>query len=101
MTEFVKVATLGDLPPGECGAFPYRSTSVALFNVSGIIHALDNFCSHQGGPLGQGLLRDTIVSCPWHGWEFDVTSGHCRNQVNAGLARYRVKIEGEDILIAP
>jgi nitrite reductase/ring-hydroxylating ferredoxin subunit len=50
---------------------------VALFNVDGRYHALEGICPHQGGPLGKGSVDGPVVSCPWHGWRFDVRSGQC------------------------
>ena len=56
-------------PEGVCR----RGRVIALFNVDGTFYALDGVCPHQGGPLGQGTLEGCIVTCPWHGWQFDVT----------------------------
>ena len=72
---------------------------VALFNVDGKFYALDGICPHAGGPLGEGELRGTVVTCPWHGWQFDVTTGqHC---LNARLMHqtFAVRVEGDDILV--
>ncbi len=52
----------------------------AVYNVDGQFHVLDGICPHAGGPLGKGMLRGNTVTCPWHGWQFDVTTGkHCLN----------------------
>jgi nitrite reductase/ring-hydroxylating ferredoxin subunit len=48
---------------------------VALANVAGSFHAIDGLCPHQGGPLGTGMLCNGVLTCPWHGWQFDVTTG--------------------------
>ena len=65
-----------DLPNiGASTEVVVAGTIVALFNVDGDYFALDGICPHQGGPLGQGALHGCIVSCPWHGWEYDVKNG--------------------------
>ena len=72
---------------------------VALFNVEGTFYALDGVCPHAGGPLGEGTLRGTTVTCPWHGWQFDVASG--QNCLNHRMTHksFAVKVEGDDVLV--
>src|SRR5206468_6739923 len=66
-----------EVPPGSSKVVQINERVVAIFNVDGTLHALDNTCPHQGGPLGEGYLEDNgVVSCPWHGWTFDV----CRSE---------------------
>lgn len=69
-----------DCPPGAAREFVAEGRVVAIFNVQGDIYALDGICPHQGGPLGQGTLEGCIVTCPWHGWQFDVRDG--QNQLS-------------------
>ena len=65
-----------DIPTeGASAEIVVAGNIVALFNVDGELHALDGICPHQGGPLGQGALHGCVVSCPWHGWESDVSDG--------------------------
>jgi len=66
---------LRNLPPGTGKAFTVAGRRVGLFNVDGRIHAIDDICPHAGAPLSDGPLSGKIVSCPWHGAEYDVTSG--------------------------
>ncbi len=72
---------------------------LALFNVDGTYSALDGVCPHQGGPLGKGRLEGRIVTCPWHGWQFDVCNG--QHQLTARLHQpsYEVRVEGEYVLV--
>jgi nitrite reductase/ring-hydroxylating ferredoxin subunit len=70
---------------------------LALFNVSGSYYALDNTCPHRGGPLGEGFLDGKVVTCPWHGWSYDVTNGVCPVNPNIAVRSYPVKIEGSDV----
>ena len=72
MPRFVKLATLDELPPGGSKEVEHGGRIFALFNVDGVISAIDGLCPHQGGPLADGPIHGTYVSCPWHGWEFCV-----------------------------
>ena len=94
-----RVASVGDLAPGSGVELTAAGRVIALFNVGGEFFALDGVCPHAGGPLGEGVLDGTTVTCPWHGWQFDVTSGkHCLN-ANIQHARFPVKIDGDDIYV--
>ena len=78
----------------------YNASAPLLFNVDGQISAIDGICPHQGGPLAEGQLEGTLVTCPWHGWQFDVRTG--QNSLGGRLRQpvYEVKIEGQDVLVA-
>ena len=62
----VRVAAEGEVPVGEGRVVEASGRALALFNVDGVYHCLDNLCPHRGGPLGEGDLDDRLVSCPWH-----------------------------------
>ena len=100
MAEFVKVCKKGDVPAGSGKTVDVNSKAVALFNVDGNFHAVDNTCLHRGGPLGEGELDGKTITCPWHGWRYDVTTG--ANEMNPAIAvaKYQVRVEGEDVLVA-
>ncbi len=69
-----------DVPPGSSQEFTVGGRIVALFNDAGQFHAIDGICAHQGGPLAKGKFKDGVVTCPWHGWQFQVANGnHCLN----------------------
>ena len=99
MPGFVRVASINDLPPGECREVELEGRLVALFHVDGRVYALDGVCPHAGGPLGDGMLEGTVVTCPWHGWQFDVTTGQNTYNPACVQRRYEVKIEGDEILL--
>ncbi|MCM8794935.1 MAG: Rieske 2Fe-2S domain-containing protein [Candidatus Omnitrophica bacterium] len=99
MPTFYKVLTLGDLPPGQGKTVRVGNQTVAVFNVNGRIYATGNSCVHRGGPLGEGHLEGTTVTCPWHAWRFDVTTGESQVSPDAKVPTFPVKIEGEDILV--
>jgi nitrite reductase/ring-hydroxylating ferredoxin subunit len=72
---------------------------VALFNVAGEFFALDGVCPHQGGPLGQGILEGETVTCPWHGWQFNVCSGQCRLSPSVAQPTIPLRIEEEAVFV--
>jgi nitrite reductase/ring-hydroxylating ferredoxin subunit len=97
---FVKVCKQSDIPAGTGKTVIVNGKPVALFNVEGTFHAIDDTCIHRGGPLGEGELDGKIAICPWHGWRWDVTNGV--NQLNPAISikTYEVKVEGDDVLVA-
>ena len=99
MGEFVRVTGTTDVKPSSGIVAEVNGKTLAVFNVDGTFHAIDNTCVHRGGPLGEGELAGNVVTCPWHGWEYDVTTGGCVNNPAATVARYQVKIEGADVKV--
>ena len=99
MPEFLPAIAAADLPPGRAAEVVVHGQAIALFNIGGTFHALDGRCPHRGGPLGQGFLDGSRVSCPWHNYTFDVTTGE--NVVSADLkvARYEVKVEDGRVFV--
>jgi nitrite reductase/ring-hydroxylating ferredoxin subunit len=92
------VAPLSSLPPGTGKAFTVAGRQLALFNSGGRLFAIDNICPHEGAPLAEGSLEGTIVTCPWHAAEFDLTSGKvlCPPAVE-DVQSYPVFVNGETI----
>lgn len=91
-----KVATLKDLPRRGGKVVKAGGALIALFNVDGTLYAIDNECPHQGGPLAEGDLKGTLVRCPWHLWQYDVTSGQCLSNPFGHVRSYPVEVtEGE------
>jgi nitrite reductase/ring-hydroxylating ferredoxin subunit len=93
MSKWIRVALLDDCPPGAACELVAENRIIALYNIDGTFHALDGICPHQGGPLGKGALAGCVVTCPWHGWQFDVTTG--QHQTNASLrhAQFSVRVD--------
>ena len=100
MTNFVKVASIGDLKAGENKVVNVNGNDVGLFNVDGEFFAISNTCLHRGGPLGEGFLEGDVVTCPWHGWRFNVKTGVSPVIPTAKVTTYPVKIEGNDVMVA-
>ena len=101
MAELLKVAKKTDVPEGTCKHVELedRGIAVALYNVGGKLYAMDGTCPHMGGPLGEGDLDGNVVTCPWHGWQFDVTTGNCAVRPGTKQTAYPVKTDGDDILV--
>ena len=98
MPEFVKVAKTDEVAPGQAKLVEAGGKEIALFNLAGAFHAIDNNCTHAGGPLCEGELDGTEVTCPWHGASFDVTSGQVLGPpAPQSVRHYNVHIEGSDI----
>ncbi len=100
MAEFEKVAELSELQSaGATKIVPVNGREVALFNVDGKVCAIENVCPHKGGPLGEGMLEGNVVTCPWHGWQFDVTTGKSPVVATASVPCYEVKVDGTAVLV--
>ncbi|MBI4227923.1 MAG: Rieske (2Fe-2S) protein [Candidatus Omnitrophica bacterium] len=99
MPNFVKIGQTADIPDGEGRTFEIEGQQVAIFNVGGQFHAVEGSCPHRGGPLGEGYLEHNVVSCPWLGWRFDVTTGVSPVNPEATVSCYPVKVEGADLLV--
>jgi nitrite reductase (NADH) small subunit len=95
----VKVATRSEIAPGTAKTVEVNGKQVALFNVGGQLYAIDNTCLHRGGPLGEGEIDGKIVTCPWHGWEYDVTTGATLDDPAKKVACFKVQFSGDDVLI--
>jgi nitrite reductase/ring-hydroxylating ferredoxin subunit len=96
---FLRAAKTGEVPPGAIREFQVNGKTVALANVQGRFFAIDNTCLHRGGPLGQGVLEDNIVTCPWHGWQYDVTTGKVVVNPAVGVKPYAIELRGEEIFV--
>lgn len=99
MGEFVRVTGTTDVKSGQGIVVEVNGKTLAVFNIDGALHAIDNTCIHRGGPLGEGDLEGSVVTCPWHGWQYDVTTGACVANPAAKVERYEVKVEGTDVKV--
>jgi nitrite reductase (NADH) small subunit len=73
--------------------------AVCLANVGGELSAIDNWCPHRRGPLGQGWVEGGSVVCPWHSWTFDVKTGVAESPVHERVRVFAVRVQGEDVLV--
>ena len=99
MAKFVKVADTDELEPGQCKTVRANDRIIALYNVDGTFYASDDTCSHNGGPLGEGTLEGTTITCPWHHWQYDVTTGQMKVNASTKIDTYAVRVEGTDVLV--
>ena len=99
MGEFVKVARANEIAPGQARLVNVKGKEIALFNVDGAYFALENACTHEEGPLAEGDVEGYEVTCPWHGWQYDVTTGqHCLAP-RIRQDRFDVEVRGDDLYI--
>jgi nitrite reductase (NADH) small subunit len=100
MAEFQRVMSVSELPPeGEAREAVCGARLICIANLGGKISAMDNVCPHRGGPLGQGIIEEGKLICPWHAWAFDIKTGVAVHTPDAKVEVYEVKIEGDDVLV--
>jgi len=100
MAVLTKIAKTSEIPAGTGKVVEAGGKTIAVFNCEGSFYAVDNTCKHRGGPLGEGSLSGKTVTCPWHGWEYDVSTGECAMDASITVQKFAVKVEGDDILVA-
>jgi len=96
---WVRLAAVADCPQGEGREFAIHGRLIALFHLEDRFAAIDGVCPHQGGPLGQGELNGCVVTCPWHGWQYDVTTGCHTSLPNLKQDEFQLKVVDEEIFI--
>ena len=99
MPEWIDIAAAAECPPGTSIERVVNGRMVAVANVEGSWHAIDGLCPHQGGPLGTGALCGPTLTCPWHGWQFDVTTGRHLLSVTMRQTVHDVREEGGRLLV--
>ncbi len=100
MAVFTVVARLEEVPPGSGSSFTVGEKQIAIFNVDGIVYAMDDSCQHKGASLGNGQLNGKVVTCRAHGWRYDVTTGSTMASPGYGVTAYPAKVVDGKILIA-
>jgi nitrite reductase/ring-hydroxylating ferredoxin subunit len=97
---FTKVATIQEIPSGQAKKVTVGNRQVALFNVDGTFYAIDDTCTHRGGPLSEGELEGKEITCPWHGARFDVSTGtHLSPPAPRDVTSYKVQVVGEEVQV--
>src|SRR5438132_9298921 len=100
MTTSKRVAAVGEVPEGEVRVFTVNGTHLAVANVDGTFYAIDDVCTHDGGPLGEGILFGDQIECPRHGARFDVKTGRPRTLPAVTPVRtYPVEVEAGEIKV--
>ncbi len=100
MSEFVKVADLNDITdPGHIVA-EVEDHIIAVFRVEGNVYAIDDVCTHDGGPLAEGELEGHAVACPRHGAKFDIRTGEALSMpAIKPTATFEVKVENDEVFV--
>jgi 3-phenylpropionate/trans-cinnamate dioxygenase ferredoxin subunit len=100
MPEFVPVAKVADVPDPGKELVEVGDHLIALFHVDGKFYAIDDVCTHDGGPLAHGTLEDHTIACPRHGAKFDIRTGAALTMpATKPTASYEVKVEGDVVLV--
>jgi len=98
--EFRKVARVEEIPPGTIRAVQAGEEEIAIANVGGEFFATQHPCLHLKGPIGDGRLEGKTLSCPWHGWQYDVQTGRNEFDHEIRLQTFEVRVEDGDVKIA-
>lgn len=97
---FVTVAKTGEIASGGRKIVEVRGHEIAILNVNGAFCAVGNTCPHEGGPVGEGEIAGGEITCPWHAWSFNLTTGACVTTEDEAIPIYPVKVEGDEIKVA-
>jgi nitrite reductase (NADH) small subunit len=95
----MRTAKTNEITPGTIREFHVEGRAIGVANVDGKFYAINNTCLHRGGPLGQGSMSGKVVTCPWHGWQYDVTTGKVTQNPAVGVDCYPLEVRGEDIYV--
>ena len=100
MGKLVKVASAAEVPSGSGKFVEVEGKRIAVFNVGGRYYAIDNACPHRGGPLSEGTLEGEVVTCPWHGSKFNVTTGAVLSPpAQSGVTHYPLRESGGELSV--
>lgn len=94
-----RAAKMDEIPLGQIREFTVNGRAIAVANIDGKFFAINGICLHQGGSLGEGQLDGTVVTCPWHGWQYDVTTGKLAQQPSGGVPCYSVELRGDEVFV--
>jgi len=98
---YVSVAKVGEIPPGGVKVVRLDDQEIAVFNLAGEYHAMDDVCTHDGGPLAEGTIEGHVIECPRHGARFDIRSGAVLAMpATSPVTTYKVRVEGDEIQVA-
>ena len=100
MPEFIRVATVAEVPPGTIKAVEVQGLQIALYNLGGEFFATQEHCTHADAPLTDGAIEDGEVICPWHGARFNIKNGQATcGPAYGDLSTYRVRVVGDAVEI--
>jgi nitrite reductase (NADH) small subunit len=93
--QFVGVGRVSDFAPGAGRMVVVAGRHVALFRLGDEFFAIDNLCLHRAGPLCDGQIDNGVVTCPWHGWSYEIRTGTMVQDPRVGVSKHDVQIEGD------
>ena len=99
--EWVKACLVNDIKNDRAKIVTVSGERVAIFKYNGKLSAVNNFCRHQGGPLGEGKVVDGCITCPWHGYQYLPENGQSPPPFTEKVETYRLKLEGDEVWIHP
>ena len=99
MSQVITVGKVGDLPPGESKVITVGRKDIAVFNVNGTFHAIDDCCPHAGASLAGGHVEDGVVTCPWHAWRFRLSDGAWDDNPRVKTGCYPVVLDGDVVKV--
>lgn len=100
MSEFVRICLASEVPPeGEVAEFTVKGRALCVAHVNGAVAVLDGVCPHEGGPLGEGIVEDGRVVCPWHAYAFDPRSGVADQDPEVKAEVFEAKIEEGELRV--
>lgn len=100
MSNYRKVARADDIPPGAKKIVEVDGVEIVIVNLDGVFYALEDVCTHDGGPLGEGRLEGCQLICPRHGARFDVRTGAALTMPAVEAApTYAVRVQDGDVLV--
>ena len=99
MSEFVSVGRVSDFVPGQGRIVVVNGRHVALFRLDDGFFAIDNLCLHQAGPLCEGEIDGGVVTCPWHGWSYEIRSGTLVQDPRVGVSKHNTRIVNDDVQV--
>ena len=101
MADMVRVGSVDEVPKGGMKGFEANGKKILVANIGGKFYAMGAACTHVGGPLPKGSLEDNVVTCPWHGSKFDVTTAKCvGGPAKKDEPKYEVKVQGKDLMVS-
>ena len=96
----IKIASVDEVSPGTAKCVKVEGKELALFNINGKFYCIGNTCTHAGGPLCEGQIKENVVTCPWHGSDFDILTGKVLSPpAEKNVDTYAVTIKEKDVLI--
>lgn len=100
MADYLTVCRDHELAPGTAKMFVVKGKEIALYNIEGNFYATQQACLHRQGPLSEGEIENHTVTCPWHGWQYDLITGENLFDRKTKLTTYPVRVENGEVQVA-